>query len=204
MESLSSTPVVFALTILLCQCIQVSGDDRLCSFTSDCQANECCLSTVPTRGKRDAPGNCRPRGELAALCYVKNDQLQAPDSDVLFLDACPCSSTLECQSTGTVEVPQGEQGRCVATNATKKRADKCSSVGDCAPDECCASLSQPVGRRKRGIGECRKLLQTGDSCLVAMTTTQDVNFECPCQIGLTCKGTGLYEIPLGERGICTA
>nr|KAG5700271.1 hypothetical protein BaRGS_022898 [Batillaria attramentaria] len=42
-------------------------------------------------------------------------------------------------------------------------------------------------------------------CLVS-TTAYDASrmyYSCPCETGLKCVGRGLYEVPLGEVGICS-
>lgn len=39
-------------------------------------------------------------------------------------------------------------------------------------------------------------------CLVKMGSGKpdDVVFSCPCLSNLTCHGTGVYDVPLGEMG----
>ncbi|KAH9515050.1 hypothetical protein Btru_019021 [Bulinus truncatus] len=137
-----------------------------------------------------------------------NDLLVDKHTSTLYYNACPCLSGQHCEGSGQIEVPQGEIGQCQLNVQTKREGVSCSTYKDCAADECCVSNVQPIGKKKRAIsflsgGTCQKLGLSGDSCLVRITTVTDMNLACPCASGLTCKGLGFFEIPLGERGTCT-
>ncbi|CAL1536787.1 unnamed protein product [Lymnaea stagnalis] len=183
-------------------------ETKSCATSADCECGQCCLSPAVFRGKREAEGSCQPRLSAGDRCYVNNDQFLPSHSSHLYYNGCPCESGQTCFGSGQFEVPQGEIGFCTLIAPSKKAiGDSCSSGKDCAADECCVSTMRPLGRKKRlavggGRGACQKLGKAGDSCLVSVTTAEDTNWDCPCVSGLTCKGQGMFEIPLGERGQC--
>ncbi|XP_069134430.1 prokineticin Bo8-like [Argopecten irradians] len=89
------------------------------------------------------------------------------------------------------------------------RSEGCHSQLDCGSNECCVTNNQPIGKRLLLIvrGHCQPLGKEGTHCYTrygsASTPPPDVVTSCPCAGHLTCKGSGLYEVPLGETGVCT-
>ncbi|KAK0068707.1 venom protein 164 [Biomphalaria pfeifferi] len=182
------------------------SQDKPCVTSADCGAAECCLSPAVFRGRRQTGGYCMPRGSNGNHCYVRNDQFVNHHFNTLYYNACPCVSEQHCKGTGMIEVPQGETGLCQADHK-REASGACQSTKDCAADECCVSNIQPIGKKKRaaisfGGGTCQKLGKSGESCMVRVTAVTDMNLSCPCTTGLTCKGTGMFVVPLGETGVC--
>ncbi|XP_055862223.1 uncharacterized protein LOC106061497 isoform X2 [Biomphalaria glabrata] len=112
------------------------------------------------------------------------------------------------RQTGGYCMPRGSNGNRLCQADHKREASgACQSTKDCAADECCVSNIQPIGKKKRaaisfGGGTCQKLGKSGESCMVRVTAVTDMNLSCPCTTGLTCKGTGMFVVPLGETGAC--
>ncbi|KAH9515051.1 hypothetical protein Btru_019023 [Bulinus truncatus] len=79
-----------------------------------------------------------------------------------------------------------------------KKVKRCSSSTECVPGECCVAKGKKQTRR-----HCTAVGVAGETCFVNVTSVNDVNFVCPCMDGLTCIGTGVIEIPLGQRGNCS-
>ncbi|XP_034336041.2 uncharacterized protein [Magallana gigas] len=97
------TPMAFAL--------------RMCNTGSECNADECCVSNTPPRGRRFLDthshlGHCVPMGTDGSSCLVKYSHLTTRPEDVVY--ACPCSNGLHCHGDGVNEVPLGERGHCAS------------------------------------------------------------------------------------------
>ncbi|XP_025089816.1 uncharacterized protein LOC112561496 [Pomacea canaliculata] len=95
----------------------------------------------------------------------------------------------------------------VCQSAQTTRTKPCSQSATCGKGYCCVALNQPRGKRgaeSTPLGTCRPLGKTSNSCLVSSGPYDPTRlyYACPCAGGLVCKGTGLIEVPLGERGIC--
>ncbi|XP_078338028.1 toxin MIT1-like [Crassostrea virginica] len=72
----------------------------------------------------------------------------------------------------------------------------CDDDSDCPRLSCCV---RPVrGRRSPGCGSgtCTPFGSSQEKCHVGHRVT------CPCLPGLTCVGTGDFEFPQGEIGVC--
>ncbi|XP_033748835.1 uncharacterized protein LOC117333589 isoform X2 [Pecten maximus] len=88
-------------------------------------------------------------------------------------------------------------------------SEGCHSHLDCRANECCVTNNQPIGKRMLLIvtGHCQALGKEGSHCLTrygsASTPPSGVVTSCPCDGHLTCKGSGVFEVPLGESGVCT-
>ncbi|XP_033748839.1 U3-aranetoxin-Ce1a-like [Pecten maximus] len=89
-------------------------------------------------------------------------------------------------------------------------SEGCYSQQDCGSNECCVSNNPPRGRRMSLLeaGHCQAMGQQGARCLVRYgggltTPPSDIVYACPCGAGLMCKGSGYFEVPLGESGVCT-
>uniref|UniRef100_A0A8W8KG71 Prokineticin domain-containing protein n=1 Tax=Magallana gigas TaxID=29159 RepID=A0A8W8KG71_MAGGI len=72
----------------------------------------------------------------------------------------------------------------------------CDSDNDCPQYNCCVHSVR--GRRAIGCGSgtCTRFGAPGEKCHVGHHVT------CPCLSGLTCVGTGEFEFPQGEIGVC--
>uniref|UniRef100_A0A8W8KCH1 Prokineticin domain-containing protein n=2 Tax=Magallana gigas TaxID=29159 RepID=A0A8W8KCH1_MAGGI len=90
---------------------------RMCNTGSECNADECCVSNNPPRGRRFLDthshlGHCVPMGTDGSSCLVKYSHLTTRPEDVVY--ACPCSNGLHCHGDGVNEVPLGERGHCAS------------------------------------------------------------------------------------------
>ncbi|XP_059167316.1 uncharacterized protein LOC131949426 [Physella acuta] len=89
-----------------------------------------------------------------------------------------------------------------------RQSQSCSTSADCETSSCCLSPIIRDGRRQVG-GSCVARGSDGGSCYVRndqLLKDHDVTLYldlCPCQPDLACVGTGMYEVPQGEQGICT-
>lgn len=79
----------------------------------------------------------------------------------------------------------------------------CSSGDDCADSECCVSNDRPIGEQSLH-GHCSSMGNVGSECLVEMDSGKpnDTVLSCPCLSELTCNGTGMNDMSLGEMGKC--
>ncbi|XP_021374480.1 prokineticin-1-like [Mizuhopecten yessoensis] len=88
-------------------------------------------------------------------------------------------------------------------------SEGCNSHLDCQANECCVTNNQLIGKRMLLIvqGHCQPLGKEGSHCLTRYGSVSSpptgVVHSCPCGAHLTCKGSGLIEVPFGETGICT-
>ncbi|XP_076452401.1 uncharacterized protein LOC143288031 [Babylonia areolata] len=83
----------------------------------------------------------------------------------------------------------------------------CTTSADCRHEECCVSRNRPIGKRwltPSGAGMCQPRAKLSGGCLMrdAVYDPTLMYFQCPCVDGLTCKGNGMHDIPLGEMGTC--
>ncbi|XP_052075249.1 uncharacterized protein LOC127712690 [Mytilus californianus] len=85
----------------------------------------------------------------------------------------------------------------------------CNDFSDCGYRSfCCVSKTRPRGRKRRStdaIGTCQNIGTKGAACLVNNQEKpwNSIFFvSCPCQTPLTCIGSGVIDIPLGETGTC--
>ncbi|XP_071092885.1 uncharacterized protein [Haliotis cracherodii] len=174
-----------------------------CRLGSDCDVDECCVSTVPQIGRKKRSlfsrgGVCQHLQTVGQGCLTKYDSGQPND----IVSQCPCEANLECVGNGLFVVPQGETGTCQAKEVT------CKSGADCGPGECCKGNDQVKGRKKRqiggSVGVCTPLQTSGGSCLTQYGSGKPSSIvpRCPCVTSLTCQSTGVITVPLGEEGTC--
>ncbi|CAH1801804.1 unnamed protein product [Owenia fusiformis] len=93
-------------------------------------------------------------------------------------------------------------------------AQNCNTGADCTDVDaprCCVSTDRPIGKRSSlenilTIGTCQPIGTEDSGCMVR---NNDVDYKssavfvnCPCGAGLTCKGNGIIDVPLGEIGTC--
>ncbi|CAL1536788.1 unnamed protein product, partial [Lymnaea stagnalis] len=203
--------IVITVQLVSLSQAQESSVGKPCTSSFDCGVTGCCLKSPQSGGSF-----CAPMIKEHQKCYVSNDRYLMSFGHTVFNKSCPCDFNLRCDGTLTqpLTFEHIDEGTCRDVLELLKEwnnphyikkdvSGSCSSGKDCSADECCVSAIQPIGRKKRlaiGRGACQKLGETGDSCLVSVTTAADMNWECPCVSGLTCKGQGLFEVPLGERG----
>ncbi|KAK6184485.1 hypothetical protein SNE40_006953 [Patella caerulea] len=192
------------LTLVVCILNAEAFNPQPCKTSGDCDADECCLVIIPLKGKRQtASGYCSPRGGEKEKCYVANPF----SKDGQFANKCPCSDGMVCHNLGIRDIPQGYLGECRMSSTqkvTKPDASRpCSSGKECGDDECCTSRIRPLGKRLVA-GVCQKLGTAEKGCLVKMGSTRPDNmvFQCPCATGFTCKGSHVFDMPLGEMGVC--
>ncbi|XP_045205524.2 uncharacterized protein LOC123557854 [Mercenaria mercenaria] len=186
-----------------------------CDTSSQCGEGECCVSFNQPRGRRVvldhldydlmqyAHGSCKKMGTQGSRCIV--DELKTGTAG-LYYD-CPCNSGFVCNGTGSIVLNKGELGACVSAKISKATLNQpCSSGADCADSECCLSNMRPIGKRslQTAHGHCSSMATGGSGCLVKMGSGKPSGtvYSCPCLSGLTCHGTGMYDVPLGEMGRC--
>ncbi|CAH1791015.1 unnamed protein product [Owenia fusiformis] len=90
---------------------------------------------------------------------------------------------------------------------------QCKNSRQCGKRACCVADNQPIGKRDLTSvllkpepygGHCERLGELGDACLMAtFDPSQGMYWKCPCRSGLTCIGSGMIEVPLGEIGKCS-
>ncbi|XP_041347322.1 uncharacterized protein LOC121367275 [Gigantopelta aegis] len=180
-----------------------------CKTGTDCAKDECCVVVIPRKGKRfSLTPTCQKLGteNVNTDCYVKSHMSPTMTQ---YIDKCPCTPGHECVSTGIIEVPQGEHGKCTRQthSGTQQVNHPCNSGADCADDECCVSNIRPLGKRSLfNSGHCEKLGTRHSHCLMrdAGHSGKPAHqmFQCPCSVGLKCVGIHQFDMPLGEIGQC--
>ncbi|WAQ98389.1 hypothetical protein MAR_022762 [Mya arenaria] len=159
------------------QAIPAPGHGALagyCDTSSQCDADETCVSFNQPRGRRVVPDTIDPD----LMQYVHGS----------------------CKKRGT----QGSRTCQALTLAKSATLDQpCATGADCSDTECCVSDMRPIGKRA-AHGHCRNMGTSGSGCLVRYPSGKpmDAVFQCPCIASLTCHGTGMHDIPLGEIGKC--
>ncbi|RUS80540.1 hypothetical protein EGW08_011680 [Elysia chlorotica] len=107
---MGKTKVFLGAVFMVILCIVTVGGSVPCSQSSQCQTDECCVTTNPPRGKRalapTAGGVCQKLGSAKDSCYVMYTTVQ----DMNY--RCPCGPGLVCVGSGMMEVPLGEVGTC--------------------------------------------------------------------------------------------
>ncbi|XP_013388924.1 uncharacterized protein LOC106157733 [Lingula anatina] len=97
----------------------------------------------------------------------------------------------------------------VATSSVTQDGSKgCLSASYCESDECCLSQFQLKGKRQLILpsmwGTCTKMGVENSPCFVSGSKERGHYhvMRCPCGTGYACKGTGVFEVPMGETGVC--
>ncbi|XP_052796498.1 uncharacterized protein LOC128228954 [Mya arenaria] len=184
-----------------------------CDTSSQCDADETCVSFNQPRGRRVVPdtidpdlmqyvhGSCKKRGTQGSQCIVNEISTGFKG---LYYDPL-CADGFVCVSTGQYVIPKGDLGTCQALTLAKSATldQPCATGADCSDTECCVSDMRPIGKRA-AHGHCRNMGTSGSGCLVRYPSGKpmDAVFQCPCIASLTCHGTGMHDIPLGEIGKC--
>ncbi|VDI52382.1 Hypothetical predicted protein [Mytilus galloprovincialis] len=88
----------------------------------------------------------------------------------------------------------------------KDKLQPCNSSRECGYRRCCV-IENLKGRKKRSIsfaGVCRPYGQIDSVCVVENQYANANVFRgwCPCKTPLTCIGSGITEVPYGEKGTC--
>ncbi|CAH1800932.1 unnamed protein product, partial [Owenia fusiformis] len=96
----------------------------------------------------------------------------------------------------------------VLVAVSAKDCDVGTDCGDVA-GLCCVSRQRPRGKRsadETSTGTCQPMGVEGADCLVRNNDedykSTAVYVNCPCAEGMTCKGIGVFDMPLGEQGKC--
>ncbi|KAL4228282.1 hypothetical protein ACF0H5_013713 [Mactra antiquata] len=191
---------IFVLSVFMFFNGIVAGPE--CESGADCGANECCLSNSQPRGRRAAfvRGTCQSMGTEGSKCIV--NEISTGFNDVYY--DCPCNTGYYCNGTGMMVLNKGELGVCnkISRVDSPTLDQPCTSGADCADTECCVSDVRPLGKRdkRQSFAHCKAMGVVGQGCLVSMGSGKPSGtvYACPCGSGLTCHGTGFYDIPLGE------